>query len=185
MAAPTFAEVLGRGTSPPDLALRFAEGKAESCAARFPDALVVGSDTLIELDGTVLGKPEDLADARGMLRRLRGRAHLIHTAVALRRASDGLADGAVETVRVWMRAFSEEELEAYLQTGESLGKAGAYSIQGEGGRLIERIAGDYPAAVGLPLGRLAALLERHGCRVPADVDRLYWERPYPNWVRFA
>src|SRR5579885_3140945 len=142
---PDFQEDLRAPGPPEELAGRFARGKAESCAARRPDALVVGSDTLIAWEGLVLGKPRDLAEAGAMLRRLRGRPHAIHTAVALRRLADGVEAVEVETVRVWMRGFAEEELDAYLRTGESLGKAGAYSIQGRGAGLIERIEGDYPA----------------------------------------
>lgn len=179
-----FEEDLRAPGLPEELAARFARGKAESCARRRPEALVIGSDTLIACEGALLGKPRDLEEAGAMLRRLRGRPHAIHTGVALRRLADGVDAVEVETVRVWMREFADGELEAYLRTGESLGKAGAYSIQGRGARLIERIEGDYPAAVGLPLRRLAAMLRRHGVAVPADVEALYTTRPYPNWARF-
>ena len=162
----------------------FAEGKARSCAARFPGSVILGSDTLIALDGEVMGKPSGLADARSMLLRLRGRVHAIHTAVALLRQSDAIQDAAVETVLVWMRPFDETELEAYLHTGESLGKAGAYSIQGVGGRFIERIEGDYTAAVGLPLRLVAGLLRKRGATLPIDVEQLYRDKPYPNWAVF-
>lgn len=185
VAEPDFEEDLRAPGLPEDLAGRFARGKAESCAARRPDALVIGSDTLIACEGAVLGKPRDPEEAGAMLRRLRGRPHAIHTGVALRRLADGVDEAEVETVRVWMRPFTEEELDAYLRTGESLDKAGAYSIQGGGAALIARIEGDYPAAVGLPIRRLAAMLQRCGVVVPVDVEALYAERPYPNWARFA
>ena len=181
---PNFIEQLRRDLAPEEQARQFAAGKALSCATRFPDQLVLGSDTLIALDGEVLGKPADLVEARSMLQKLSGRQHLIHTAVALRRQADGVGDVAVATVLVWMKAFDEAELEAYLHTGESLGKAGAYSIQGIGGRFIERIEGDYTAAVGLPLRLTADLLRRRGLAVPADVEELYRAKPYPNWGRF-
>ncbi len=184
IAEPNFIEQLRRDLAPDEQARQFADGKAQACAARFPDQLVLGSDTLISLDDAVMGKPADLADARSMLQKLCGRAHLIHTAVALRRQADGVQEVAVETVRVWMKAFDEAELEAYLYTGESLGKAGAYSIQGIGGRFIERIEGDYTAAVGLPLRLTADLLRGRGLAVPVDVDELYRAKPYPNWGRF-
>lgn len=184
IAEPTFIEQLRRDLAPDEQARQFADGKAQSCATRFPDRLVLGSDTLIALDSDVLGKPADLAEARSMLRKLCGRMHLIHTAVALRRQADAVQEVAVETVLVWMKAFDETELEAYLHTGESLGKAGAYSIQGIGGRFIERIEGDYTAAVGLPLRLTADLLRRHGLAVPVDVDELYRAKPYPNWRTF-
>lgn len=184
IAEPGFAEHLSRDRPPDEQALMFAEGKARSCAERFPGSLILGSDTLIALNGEVMGKPSSLADARVMLLRLRGRAHVIHTAVVLLRRSDTVRDAAVETVLVWMRQFDEAELEAYLHTGECLGKAGAYSIQGVGGRFIERIEGDYTAAVGLPLRLVAGLLQKRGVALPVDVEQLYRDKPYPNWWRF-
>jgi septum formation protein len=83
-----------------------------------------------------------------------------------------------------MKALNEEALSAYLRTGDSLGKAGAYSIQGGGAELIERIEGDYTAAVGLPIRIVADMLRRRGMPCPVDVDRLYARKPYPNWARF-
>lgn len=184
IAEPSFVERLRPGVSPEAQATQFADGKAASVAGRFPHQLTLGSDTLIAVDGDVLGKPADLAEARTMLRTLRGRTHLIHTAVALRRQADGVRAIGCETVRVWMKAFDEKELDAYLHTGESLGKAGAYSIQGIGGRFIEAIEGDYTAAVGLPLRLTADLLRRQGLVVPIDVVELYRAKPYPNWGTF-
>lgn len=184
VAEPSFVERLRPGASPEVQAKQFADGKAASVAGQFPRQLTLGSDTLIAVDGDVLGKPADLAEARTMLRRLRGRTHLIYTAVALRRQADAVQVIGCERVRVWMKAFGETELDAYLHTGESLGKAGAYSIQGIGGRFIETIDGDYTAAVGLPLRLTADLLRRQGVAVPVDVDELYRTKPYPNWGQF-
>lgn len=120
-----------------------------------------------------------------MLEQLSGKVHLIHTGVALRRQQDGRGELAVETVKVRMAAFGPADIAAYLQTGESLGKAGAYSIQGEGSRFIEGIEGDYTAAVGLPLRRTAELLAACGRRVPVDLADLYRQKPYPNWGKYA
>ncbi|MBM4123545.1 MAG: septum formation protein Maf [Nitrospira sp.] len=185
VVAPTFIEHVSQGLAPGEQAELFAKEKSRSCAGRLPGDLVLASDTLIAVDQAIFGKPEDLAEAERMLRRLRGREHLIYTAVALRREVDGVEEMAVETVQVRMRAFSEQELQDYLQAGEGMGKAGGYSIQGMGGRLIERIDGDYTAAVGLPLRLVAELLRKHGLAVPIDVERLYRTKPYPNWERFA
>lgn len=182
---PGFVEQVAERLAPEEQARRFADGKARTCAARFPDRLVLGSDTLIALEGQALGKPADAEEARCMLDRLRGREHLIHTAVALRRHTDALHQDAVETVRVWMEAFTDAELDAYVRAGESLGKAGAYSIQGLGGRLIRKIEGDYTAAVGLPLRMTAGLLHACGVALPIDLDELYRGKPYPNWAGFA
>ncbi|MEW6248001.1 MAG: Maf family protein [Nitrospirota bacterium] len=182
---PSFQEHVRLGVRAEAMAKEFARGKAQACAVRFSDSLVLGCDTLIDLDGAVLGKPVDLPEARAMLRRLSGREHVIHTAVACRRLCDGVDEVVETSVRVWMRNFGAEEIERYLDTGESLGKAGAYSIQGEGSRLIAEISGDYTAAVGLPLRLVADRLGAYGVEVPVDVEILYRTKPYPNWGRFA
>ena len=163
----------------------FARGKAQSSAPQYPDALILGSDTLISLDEEVLGKPRNLTDAAAMLRRMAGRTHTIFTAVALVNQARGFCDLQVATVRVVMKSFSEADLAVYLRTEESLGKAGAYSIQGAGGMLIDRIEGDYTAAVGLPVRMVADMLRLRGMPSPVDVDRLYALKPYPNWARFG
>jgi septum formation protein len=182
---PVFPEAIRSDQDPLDQTKALALGKARSVAFRFPDRLVLGSDTLIEVEREILGKPQAPDEARRMLRRLAGRTHLIHTAIALVRTSDGLEEVAVETVRVWMKELSEEELTRYLATGESLGKAGAYGIQGQGGTLIQRLEGDYTAAVGLPLRLVAELLQRHGVGVPLSVEDLYRRKAFPNWSRFS
>jgi septum formation protein len=120
-----------------------------------------------------------------MLRRLGGRDHRIHTAVALCCVARRIEDVAVDTVQVWMKPFGEADIEAYLDSGEWEGKAGAYSIQGRGGSLIGRIEGDFTAAVGLPLRLTAALLAKHGVSLSMDVEQLYRTKPYPNWAAFS
>lgn len=182
--APTFEETPRPGLRPDQLVSLYAEGKARSCAERFPDALVLGSDTVITLDRELLGKPNDADDARAILWRLRGREHQVLTAVALLGPRGGIRETGVERVRVWMRAFTGAEMERYVAGGECLDKAGAYAIQGTGRTLVDRIEGDFTATVGLPLKRIAEMLHRSGARIPVDVDRLYRERPYPNWADF-
>jgi septum formation protein len=182
---PEFDEVVRSGHAPLAQAASFALGKAQSCAGRHADAVVVGSDTLIEVDGDPLGKPVDAADARAMLRRLQGRTHLIHTAVAVVRKARHLEAVEMETVRVAMRALTDAAIEEYVGSREYAGKAGGYSIQGIGGALIERIVGDFPAAVGLPLRLTGRLLQRAGLETPVDLDALYREKPYPNWAKFS
>jgi len=183
VVAPPFQEQIRQECSAAEEAQRFALGKARSCAQHDPDSLVLGSDTLISVGTDVLGKPADLEEARATLQRLRGREHVIHTAVAICRRRDDLQDLALETVRVWMNNQSDAEVEAYLQTQEWMGKAGAYSIQGSGSRVIARIEGDYTAAVGLPLRLVARMLRLRGVDVP-DIRELYQTRPYPNWAMF-
>lgn len=185
VVAPHFEERIHAEVPPEIQARTFALGKARSCLSRHSASLVLGSDTLVAVGETVLGKPADREMAGAMLRRLRGREHCICTAVAVCGDAGKLQDVAVETVLVWMKPFTDATLDAYLDSGEWEGKAGAYSIQGCGGDLIERIEGDYTAAVGLPLRLTAALLARHGVSVPVDVDALYREKPYPNWSAFS
>jgi septum formation protein len=163
----------------------FAQGKAQSVARQEPEAIVLGSDTVIELDHDVIGKPVDLADARAMLRCLAGRDHHVHTAVAVVCSARVIDTVALSTTVVRMKPFDELAHERYLATGESLGKAGAYSIQGEGGNLIDSIDGDFPNVVGLPLRLVAQLLMQIGVSVPVDLDELYAMKPYANWARFS
>jgi len=182
---PDFHERIHADVPPEAQARTFALEKARSCMQRYPDSLVVGSDTLIAVGETILGKPADRAQANAMLRRLRGRDHRIYTAVAVCCDRRKIQDVAADTVQVWMKPFSDADLEAYLADGEWEGKAGAYSIQGRGGSFIERIEGDFTAAVGLPLRLTAALLQKHGLSVPVDVEQLYRAKPFPNWSAFS
>ena len=163
----------------------FAQGKAQSVARQEPEAIVLGGDTVIELHHDILGKPADLADARAMLRRLAGRDHHVHTAVSLVCVAHGIDGMVLSTAVVRMKPFDERVHEDYLATRESLGKAGAYSIQGNGGELIDSIGGDFTTVVGLPLRMVAQLLAQAGIRVPVDLDKLYAIKPYPNWARFS
>ena len=128
---------------------------------------------------------EDLKEAEIMLRQLRGRCHQVHTGIALIHKARDFSLALVETALVWIKDFDEEELSKYLKTGESLGKAGAYSIQGEGARLIEKIEGDYPIIVGLPLWHTAKLLEKQGVVLPISVEEIYQIKPYNNWKDFS
>lgn len=184
-AAPAFVEELRTDVTADRLVSLHAEGKARSCADRFPDALVLGSDTLITLDGALLGKPRDAEDARAILWRLRGREHRVLTGVALLGPGGGTLDAGVEQVRVWMRPYTRGEVERYVRSGECRDKAGAYAIQGAGRTLVDRLEGDYTATVGLPLRRVVGMLRRHGGLASIDVERLYRERPYPHWADFG
>lgn len=183
--SPSFEERLIAGRPVVEQAQAFAQGKAQSIARQELEAIVLGSDTVIELDHDVIGKPADLREARAMLRRLAGRNHRVHTAVALVCSVRAIDTIALSTTVVRMKPFDELTHERYLATGESLGKAGAYSIQGEGGDLIDSIDGDFPTVVGLPLRLVAQLLTRVGVRVPVDLGALYAATPYANWARFS
>jgi septum formation protein len=139
---------------------RLARAKAEAIARRESGAVVIGSDTIVVLDGDILGKPRDHADAAATLRRLSGRTHTVHTAVAV--ARNGRLVSGVESVEVTFRPLSNEQIETYIATGEPMDKAGAYGIQGYGAVIVERVHGDYFAVMGLALGMLVGLLEQVG-----------------------
>jgi len=139
---------------------RLARTKAATLSALHPDALVIGSDTIVVLDGDILGKPTSHADAERMLARLSGRTHTVFTAVAV--AHRGETRSAVESVSVTFRTLDSAHIAAYVATHEPMDKAGAYGIQGFGATIVERIDGDYFAVMGLPLGRLIELLRDLG-----------------------
>jgi len=191
MVPPAYQEVGARRAVPlpAQEALDQARQKAASLVSRFPDAVILGSDTLLDLDGRIIGKPSSPDDARAILQRLRGQAHDVVTAVCLL-SGRGTARRAptvfewVETAHVTMRDFTDTELDAYLATGDSLDKAGAYSIQGAGRDLVASLDGDYLAVVGLPLKAVAEGLAKLGCPVVVDVDCFYRERRFLNWQAF-
>jgi septum formation protein len=150
------------GERPREHAERLARGKAAVIAEREPDALVIGSDTIVVVDGDVLGKPASENDAVRMLARLAGRSHVVVTAVAV--AWRGETRSAVEEVGVTFHPMSRAEIDAYIATGEPMDKAGAYGIQGYGATIVSRVDGDYFAVMGLPLQRLTRVLDAIGIR---------------------
>ncbi len=184
VVAPPFEEQISPVLSIVDEVRAFAVGKARSVASEHPESIVIGSDTMISLDGAKLGKPGGLADARRMLRALSGKTHRIYTAVAVVDGAGERGLDIVEKVSVKMWPFSEKEIDMYLACNESLDKAGAYSIQGRGAELIEAISGDYLAAVGLPLKPIAAYLASRNIAFPLDVDQLYADKIFRNWRNF-
>lgn len=141
---------------------RLAREKAVTVGRDHPDALVIGSDTIVIIGDDLLGKPRDGAEAVRMLRRLSGREHQVYTAVAV--VHGGVVHSAVEQVKVHFRSLSDVECEEYVATGEPMDKAGAYGIQGYGSALVRAIEGDYFAVMGLPVVRTLDLLRRHGWR---------------------
>ena len=146
------------GESPRDMVLRLAIDKAAAVAARHvgDDIVVIGADTTVDVDGESLGQPADLEEAAARLRRLSGRTQWVHTGVCV--MAGARTASRVESTRVTMVPLTDELLGRYLATGESLGKAGAYAVQGEGAMLVTRVAGSMTAVIGLPLGVLADLL---------------------------
>ncbi|HWI52285.1 MAG TPA: Maf family protein [Symbiobacteriaceae bacterium] len=137
--------------------------KARDVAAREAGALVLGSDTIVVVDGRVLGKPKDRADAIAMLQQLSGRSHQVMTGVALVTAERELVGHEVTTVR--FRTLAPGEIERYVDSGEPMDKAGAYGIQGRAAAMISAIEGDYFTVVGLPLCRTVSMLSQFGVTV--------------------
>lgn len=140
--------------------LRLAEGKARAVAR--PGELVLAADTVVAIDGRLLGKPEDPADARRMLAELSGRAHQVLTGIALCDVDRALLLAQMEVTQVRFAVLDAAEIAWYVDSGEPLDKAGAYAIQGQGAIFVEAIEGSYSNVVGLPLALLYRLLRRMG-----------------------
>jgi septum formation protein len=155
-------ETLRPREAPRRHAERLAREKATTIAARDPDLITIGADTVVVINRKVLGKPRDEAEAIHMLTQLSGRVHTVITAVAVARGRK--LRSAIEEVTVKFRRLREDEIKAYVATGEPMDKAGAYGIQGYGATIVEWIDGDYFAVMGLPLVRLTSLLRDLGVR---------------------
>ena len=159
---PAQGEEVADRTLPPHLLVEeLALHKAEEIAAQVgAEDLVIAADTVVAIDGTVLGKPRSVQDAFAMLSRLSGRHHTVYTGVTVRRGEQTLT--AHEATRVHFRPLSTREIEAYISTGEPMDKAGSYGIQGYGAMLVEGISGDYFNVVGLPVCLLGRMLAQFG-----------------------
>lgn len=153
-------ESMRQGESAVDFVQRLSAEKAHAVLARHPEAVVLGADTCVELDGVVHGQPADRDDARRTLRTLSGRTHNVHTAVTI--ISAARSRTILESARVTLQPLGEALIEWYLDTGEPFGKAGAYAVQGHGSVLVTGVRGLMSGVVGLPVGPVAALLDEFG-----------------------
>lgn len=153
-------ETLNAGELPELYCERLARAKATVIADANRDALVVGADTIVVIDGLILGKPQDAGEAERMLGMLSGRSHTVMTAVAV--SLEGKLVSGVEIVDVTFLPIDDNEIRSYVGTGEPMDKAGAYGIQGYGATIVRRIDGDYFAVMGLSLVRLVSLLREVG-----------------------
>lgn len=159
------AEGLLPGEAPAEAALRLARAKARDVARRTKRAagrFVVAADTMVVLDGEVLGKPRDSADADRMLRRLSGRVHEVITGFEVFDKETGRGVGEVVTTRVEFKPLSAGEIHAYVATGSPFDKAGGYGIQDTAAGMVRRIEGSYTNVVGLPLAEVVEALRRLG-----------------------
>jgi septum formation protein len=136
--------------------------KARPVVLAQPESVVIAADTVVVVDGVVLGKPVTVDEAVSMLRQLSGRAHHVTTGVVVACGRRGLMLAEDETTTVWFRRLSPDEISRYVATGEPMDKAGAYGIQGRAALFVERLEGDYFTVVGLPLARLARMLDTAG-----------------------
>jgi len=149
-------ESLPEGLSCAEGVKALAVRKGSDVAKSNPDALVISSDTLVELDGIPLGKPRDKKEAFDMLSRLSGRTHNVHTGIAV--SLSGRVFSATSSSGVTFRKISSDEINEYIETGEPLDKAGSYAIQGIGGKFVESYSGSYDGIVGLDTGLLSKLI---------------------------
>ena len=157
------------GEAPDAYVLRLAGTKARAAASEaHPPAIVIAADTIVVDGDELLGKPVDEADARRMLRQLRGRVHQVYTGLAALRVRDGRLLKDVCTTDVPMRAYSDAEISRYVRSGDPLDKAGAYAIQHPGFRPVQGLAGCYASVMGLPLCHLTRLLGAFGLPAPGD-----------------
>ena len=147
---------------------RMAESKAAHLARQYPEALVLGADTIVVLDNDILGKPANIAAARHMLSRLSNRQHTVITGLALLQQRQQLSCLDTVSTLVRFRPLLPMEIEHYIATGEPFDKAGAYAIQGGAATFVVSLQGCYTNVVGLPLRRTAALLRSAGVRIPYE-----------------
>lgn len=150
----------------PGLTVELAERKARAVAALRPGHLILGSDTVVEVDGRILGKPASPAEALAMLRSLRGRTHRVVTGVVILDAATGTVRGRAAVTAVTMRDVHDAELAAYVATGEPMDAAGAYAIQGGAAAFVTAVDGDLDTVIGLPTALVRDLLTAFGADIP-------------------
>ena len=153
-------EVIDPALSPQELVVSLSRQKAAEISQTAPDALIIAADTVVTADARVLGKPRDEADAAAMLRFLSGRTHTVYTGVTVQQGNRCISE--FEATQVRFRPLTEQDIAAYIATGEPMDKAGSYGIQGVGALLVEGIEGDYFNVVGLPVCRLGQMLRKFG-----------------------
>ncbi len=142
--------------------LEIAEKKARAAAIDFPDENVVGADTVVVVDGKILGKPEDKKEAFSMLKSLSGRSHEVITAFSFININKNISYSDYEITKVYFKNLTDDEINWYINTKEPMDKAGAYGIQGKGAFFVEKIEGDFFSVMGFPLGKFVRFLNKTG-----------------------
>jgi septum formation protein len=171
-----FDEHLDDSRSPEVVAIELAIGKASDVAEKFPDCLVIGSDTIVTINGNQLEKPHDKVEATQMLKRLSGTYNEVTTSLAVMRKADNVILTSADTTRVYFKPYNAEAVATYVESGDPLDKAGAYGIQSGAAVLIDHIEGYYDTVVGLPTHKLVSLLTQ--LRIVAEPVEL--ESPVPR-----
>jgi len=151
---------------PDTFAQRMAEEKAEVIAQQHPASWVIGADTVVTLEGRILGKPDDAAHALEILRNLQGKTHQVITGLSISCIQENRVDTLSKSTEVSFASFSDAILSAYIATGEPMDKAGAYGVQGKGGFLVRSIIGSCSNVIGLPINTCISLLLRHNVIAP-------------------
>lgn len=142
--------------------LEIAEKKAKAAAIDFPDENVIGADTVVVVDGKILGKPKDEKEAFSMLKSLSGRSHEVITAFSFININKNISYSDYEITKVYFKNLTDDEINWYINTKESMDKAGAYGIQGKGAFFVEKIEGDFFSVMGFPLGKFVRFLNKTG-----------------------
>ncbi|MBU3955662.1 septum formation protein Maf [bacterium] len=155
-----YKEEMDLNLPPEKLAETLAFKKAEEISAKHPEAIVIGADTIVVTEGEVLGQPPDADSSRRMLEKLSGRPHRVITGFALVCGETLVREVKSVTTKVYFRDLTADEIDAYIKSGEPMGKAGSYAIQGGGASFVEKIEGDYYNVVGLPVGELLGVLSK-------------------------
>ena len=160
---PSSGETVSGNETPEDFVLRVSAEKAASVSGRLGDGvIVIGADTIVVVDGEILGKPGDSKEASSMLRKLSGKEHRVYTAFSIVRPKNEILHSEIVDTRVRVKPLAASEIEGYIKTGEPMDKAGAYGIQGIGSFMVSGIEGSYSNVVGLPADELLAALKKLG-----------------------
>jgi len=158
---PTSDETVSGGEAPEEFALRVSLEKALSVSSTLSDdSLVIGADTIVVVEGEILGKPKDPREASSMLQKLSGKEHCVYSAFSIVRAKNEHLHSEVVGTRVRVKPLAAQEIEGYIKTGEPMDKAGAYAIQGAGSFIVSGIKGSYSNVVGLPVEELLEALKK-------------------------
>lgn len=154
-------ERVPEGASPEETVLQLSRQKAEEIFAEYKDEMIIAADTIVTIDGEILGKPKDADHAFEMLRKLSGRVHSVFTGVCVI-FEDGSVKSFAEETKVEFYELTDAEINAYIATGDPMDKAGAYGIQEKGAANVKGIVGDFYNVMGLPVGRLARVISENG-----------------------